>query len=182
VSWGSAAPRRPAACATARRPRHWSAAPWQPWAPFPRPGRSFSTTATPRRRPTPFGTPCSWFRCGPWRRKNWRSGGVLLEAISSLYGERAGAITSCVLFGLWHIPSSLDFGTDNLGITSHVHGARRAQILGVVGTVLGTAAADVLFVQLRRRSGSLLAPAGLHWAFNGAAVLVSAAAWRRVDR
>jgi CAAX protease family protein len=35
----------------------------------------------------------------------------------------------------------------------------------------------VVFCELRRRSGSLLAPAGLHWAVNGLAVLASAAVW-----
>jgi uncharacterized protein len=39
---------------------------------------------------------------------------------------------------------------------------------------LFTAAAGVLLCELRRRSGSLLAPAGLHWAVNGLGVLVSA--------
>lgn len=107
--------------------------------------------------------------------------GVLLDAISRSYGPRAGAITSSVLFGLWHIPSSLDFGTDNRGIADRVHGVGRAQLLGVAGTVLGTAAADVIFVRLRRRSGSLLAPACLHWAFNGTGVLASAVLWRRLE-
>jgi membrane protease YdiL (CAAX protease family) len=39
---------------------------------------------------------------------------------------------------------------------------------------LFTAAAGVLFCELRRRSGSLLAPIGLHWAVNGLGVLVTA--------
>jgi membrane protease YdiL (CAAX protease family) len=38
--------------------------------------------------------------------------------------------------------------------------------LAVAATVLFTAAAGVLFCELRRRSGSLLAPMGLHWAVN----------------
>jgi membrane protease YdiL (CAAX protease family) len=33
--------------------------------------------------------------------------------------------------------------------------------------VAGTALAGVVFCELRRRSGSLLAPMGLHWALNG---------------
>jgi uncharacterized protein len=105
--------------------------------------------------------------------------GVLLALISKNYGRRAGAISSAVLFGLWHIPSSLDLARDNRALSSRLGTGLRAQALGVVGAVVATAAADVVFVRLRRISGNLLAPAGLHWAFNGAAVLASAAMWRR---
>jgi membrane protease YdiL (CAAX protease family) len=39
-----------------------------------------------------------------------------------------------------------------------------------------------VFCELRRRSGSLLAPAGLHWATNGLSVLASAAVWAWATR
>ena len=52
-----------------------------------------------------------------------------------------------------------------------------AFVLIPLGTVLFTAASGVVFCELRRRSGSLLAPAGLHWAVNGLSVLASAAVW-----
>jgi uncharacterized protein len=107
--------------------------------------------------------------------------GALLAILSKSYGERTGAFVSCVLFGLWHIPSSLDLGTDNQALSSRAGSAARSRVLGIAAAVIATAAADVLLVQLRRRSGSLLAPAGLHWALNGAAVLASAAAWSRRD-
>jgi membrane protease YdiL (CAAX protease family) len=42
---------------------------------------------------------------------------------------------------------------------------------------LFTGLAGVVFCELRRRSGSLLASAGLHWATNGLGVLVAAAVW-----
>ncbi len=47
----------------------------------------------------------------------------------------------------------------------------------MLGTVLFTGLAGVVFCELRRRSGSLLASAGLHWATNGLGVLASAAVW-----
>jgi membrane protease YdiL (CAAX protease family) len=47
----------------------------------------------------------------------------------------------------------------------------------VAGAVLFTAAAGVLLCELRRRSGSLLASAGLHWATNGIGVLLAAVVW-----
>ena len=54
---------------------------------------------------------------------------------------------------------------------------RTGQAISVLGTVLFTSLAGVVFCELRRRSGSLLAPAGLHWAVNGLAVLAAAAVW-----
>lgn len=54
--------------------------------------------------------------------------------------------------------------------------------LAVLGTVLFTAASGVVFCELRRRSGSLLAPAALPWATNGLSVLASAAVWAWATR
>ena len=49
---------------------------------------------------------------------------------------------------------------------------------GEVGSVLAavvfTSMAGVLLAELRRRSGSILAAAGLHWAVNAIGVLVAA--------
>jgi membrane protease YdiL (CAAX protease family) len=44
-----------------------------------------------------------------------------------------------------------------------------------LGTVLITGAAGVLFAELRRRSGSVVAPMGLHWAVNALGVMFRAA-------
>ncbi len=51
------------------------------------------------------------------------------------------------------------------------------QVISVLGTVAFTGLAGVVFCELRRRSGSLLASAGLHWAVNGLGVLAAAAVW-----
>jgi membrane protease YdiL (CAAX protease family) len=53
-----------------------------------------------------------------------------------------------------------------------------AQTIVVVGTVLFTAVGGVVAGELRRRSGSLLASAGMHWATNALGVLFGLAAWR----
>jgi tRNA pseudouridine32 synthase/23S rRNA pseudouridine746 synthase len=50
----------------------------------------------------------------------------------------------------------------------------------VAATVGVTATAGVAFAALRERSGSLLAPIGLHWAINGIG-LVTAALIRSAD-
>ena len=50
-------------------------------------------------------------------------------------------------------------------------------LLTVLGTVVFTALAGVVFAELRRRSGSIVAPLGLHWATNGLAVVAAARVW-----
>jgi len=50
------------------------------------------------------------------------------------------------------------------------------QVISVLGTVLFPGLAGVVFFELRRRSGSVPAPAGLHGAVNGLGVL-AAAVW-----
>ena len=58
-----------------------------------------------------------------------------------------------------------------------VGSAPAAQVIWVASAVILTAVAGVVLCELRRRSGSLLAPAGLHWATNGFGVLASAGLW-----
>jgi membrane protease YdiL (CAAX protease family) len=79
------------------------------------------------------------------------------------------------LFGLWHVLPALDLARTNNAVAGSGRRARLA--VAVVGTVAFTAAAGVLFGELRRRSGSLLAPMLLHWATNAAGVLGSALVW-----
>lgn len=63
---------------------------------------------------------------------------------------------SPIFFGLWHI-----------------HPARAAGD-SVLGTVVGTALAGGVFSWLRRRSGSVLAPALLHYAVNASGAVLAA--------
>jgi membrane protease YdiL (CAAX protease family) len=112
-------------------------------------------------------------------------GTVLLEEVAFrgvLGGTVVATTVSSALFGLWHILPSLGLATDNEAIGSAVGQGRSAQVIAVLGTVLFTAASGVVFCELRRRSGSLLAPAGLHWAVNGLSVLASAAVWAWATR
>jgi uncharacterized protein len=48
----------------------------------------------------------------------------------------------------------------------------------VVGTVALTTLGGLVFGELRRRSGSVLAPAGAHWATNALGVLFGLLAWQ----
>jgi membrane protease YdiL (CAAX protease family) len=108
--------------------------------------------------------------------------GVLWGLLRRIGGTAVATGVSSALFGLWHILPSLGLATDNEAIGSAVGQGRSAQVIAVLGTVAFTAASGVVFCELRRRSGSLLAPAGLHWAVNGLSVLASAAVWAWATR
>ncbi|MGW6875463.1 CPBP family intramembrane glutamic endopeptidase [Streptomyces xanthophaeus] len=109
-------------------------------------------------------------------------GTVLVEEIAFrgvLYGlvRRAGGAVratavSSLLFGLWHVLPSLHLAAAKPAVNSVVGDSGLGTVLAVLGAVLFTAAAGVLFCELRRRSGSLLAPMGLHWAVNAFGYLV----------
>lgn len=101
--------------------------------------------------------------------------GVLWALVARDHGTRAATAVSSSLFGLWHLPPALGVGRS--GRTLDVAAALSARWPLALGTVAFTGLAGVLFCELRRRSGSLLAPVGLHWATNGLGVLASAAAW-----
>ena len=103
--------------------------------------------------------------------------GVLWGLLRELKGTTTATVVSSALFGLWHVLPSLGLTTSNEAITGAVGSGRSAQTGTVLATVLFTAGAGVVFCELRRRSGSILAPAGLHWAVNGLSVLASAAVW-----
>jgi membrane protease YdiL (CAAX protease family) len=98
--------------------------------------------------------------------------GVLLGLVRRHRGAAWASITSSVLFGMWHILPSLRLGDANQAV-GEVLGTSR--ILPVLGAVAFTAVAGLLLCELRRRSGSLLASAALHWATNGLGLLLVAA-------
>lgn len=104
--------------------------------------------------------------------------GVLHGLISRHRGAVWASGVSSALFGLWHILPSLQLGRVNRAVGSAVGHGDGAQLLTVLGMVAFTALAGVLFCELRRRSGSLLASVGLHWAINGLAVVLAALMWK----
>jgi membrane protease YdiL (CAAX protease family) len=77
-------------------------------------------------------------------------------------------VTTAVLFGLWHLLPAVQAGATDDGVASAAGGS---DVLLVLGTVALTTVAGLVFGELRRRSGSLLAPAAGHWATNGLGVL-----------
>jgi membrane protease YdiL (CAAX protease family) len=83
-------------------------------------------------------------------------------------------VTTSVLFGLWHVPSSLHLASANPGVAGAIGSDT---VVVVAATVLFTAVGGAVFGELRRRSGSVLAAIGVHWATNGLGVLFGLLAW-----
>ncbi|KMO79893.1 CAAX amino terminal protease self- immunity [Mycolicibacterium obuense] len=103
--------------------------------------------------------------------------GVLHGALDRAWGFRGVAAAGSLLFGLWHIATSLGLTASNVGFTRILGGGPVGMIAGVVGAVFATAAAGFVFTWLRRRSGSLIAPIALHWSLNGLGALAAALVW-----
>ncbi|GAA0584682.1 type II CAAX endopeptidase family protein [Paractinoplanes ferrugineus] len=101
--------------------------------------------------------------------------GVLLGLIGRHRGAAWASITSSVLFGFWHILPSLRLNHANQAVGSAVGAGPAGRLLAVAGAVVFTAVAGLLLCELRRRSGSLLAAAALHWATNGLGLLAASA-------
>ena len=85
-------------------------------------------------------------------------------------------VTTSVLFGFWHVIPAVRVGETNRGVSDAV-GAWGSWVL-VAGTVALTAVGGLVFGEMRRRSGSVLAAAGAHWATNALGVLFGLVAWR----
>jgi membrane protease YdiL (CAAX protease family) len=96
--------------------------------------------------------------------------GVLYGLVGHWYAPVWAAGVSSVLFGLWHVLPSRDLPRLNPA-AGRAFRSRPALVVPV--TVLVTALAGLLLCEIRRRSGSLLAPMGLHWAVNGLGYLTA---------
>jgi uncharacterized protein len=103
--------------------------------------------------------------------------GVLHGALDRAWGFRGVALIGSILFGLWHVATSLGLTSSNVGFTRLLGGGVFGMLAGVLGAVLATAAAGFVFTWLRRRSGSLIAPIALHWSLNGLGALAAALVW-----
>lgn len=103
--------------------------------------------------------------------------GVLHGALDRAWGWRGVAAAGSLLFGLWHIATSLGLTSSNVGFTRIFGGGLLGTVAGVVMAVAATAVAGFVFTWLRRRSGSLIAPIALHWSLNGLGALAAALVW-----
>jgi uncharacterized protein len=103
--------------------------------------------------------------------------GVLHGALNRAWGFRGVAAAGSLLFGLWHIATSLGLTSSNVGFTRIFGGGMVGTVAGVMLAVAATGVAGFVFTWLRRRSGSLLAPIALHWSLNGMGALAAALVW-----
>lgn len=103
--------------------------------------------------------------------------GALHGALHRAWGFRGVAAAGSLLFGLWHVATSIGLTSSNIGLTRLLGGGFVGMLLGVTLAVLATGAAGFVFSWLRRRSGSLIAPIALHWSLNGVGALAAALVW-----
>lgn len=102
--------------------------------------------------------------------------GVLWAQVSRLRGTTWATAVSSALFALWHVVPATRLGQSNAAIGALSGGI--GQTGAVVAALLGAGLAGVVLCELRRRSGSLLAPIGLHMATNAMAYLAAFGAAR----
>jgi uncharacterized protein len=103
--------------------------------------------------------------------------GVLHGALNRAWGFRGVALMGSLLFGLWHVATSLGLTSSNVGLSRLFGGGIVGMLAGVTLAVLATGTAGFVFSWLRRRSGSLIAPIALHWSLNGLGALAAALVW-----
>ena len=104
--------------------------------------------------------------------------GVLFAALRRVLSVRGVVIVDSLLFGMWHVVSSLGLTAGNSGLSGALGSGVFAQMIGIVGAVIATAFAGLVFCWLRLRSDSVLAPIMVHWSLNASGALASALAWR----
>jgi membrane protease YdiL (CAAX protease family) len=105
---------------------------------------------------------------------------VLWGMLSRHMSSWAVVAVSSALFGLGHVLPSLSYASAHPGLDPWSETGALTTALVALGTVLFTAAGGVVAGELRRRSGSVVASVGMHWATNGLGVLFGLAAWRLV--
>jgi len=94
--------------------------------------------------------------------------GVLYGLVRRTRGVAWATAVSCGLFALWHVPPAVQLVSVDDTLTL---GA--PTVIAVMLALTGAAFAGLVLCELRRRSGSLLAPAGLHWATNALGYLTA---------
>jgi membrane protease YdiL (CAAX protease family) len=103
--------------------------------------------------------------------------GVLLGLVNRYHSARWASVSSSTLFGFWHVLPSLRLTRANAAAAAFFGAGLAGQALSVLGAVAFTGLAGLLLCELRRRSGSLLATAALHWATNGLGVVIATLLW-----
>lgn len=104
--------------------------------------------------------------------------GALLGAFGRVTSPRIAILAQALLFGCWHVASSLGLSAHNRGIGALVGTGVLGTVAGVLLAVIVTTTAGLFLGWLRLRSGSILAPIALHWSVNGIGAIAAAVAWQ----
>lgn len=104
--------------------------------------------------------------------------GALWAMVERRRGAGRATWVSSVLFGFWHVLPSLGIAGSNSAVGAVFGHSALGGALSVATAVAGTAAAGVFLCEMRRKTGSLLAPAALHWTLNGAGYVLAQGADR----
>lgn len=99
---------------------------------------------------------------------------VLPALLRRAYGPGAGEAVPVALFGLWHVLPSAALTEANPALSAATTGGAPSRTAEAAGAVLTTSVGGAVFALMRRRTGSVAAPALLHAAFNS---LGYVAAW-----
>jgi uncharacterized protein len=102
---------------------------------------------------------------------------VLWGLLARGYGVLSATTISAVLFGLWHVLPAMNLMRTHTSVRGDKPAGRGRVASSVLATIAFTTIAGIVFAELRQRSGSLVAPIGLHWATNGFGVLAAARVW-----
>jgi membrane protease YdiL (CAAX protease family) len=97
--------------------------------------------------------------------------GFLYSFLLKQTSDRLATFGASVLFGLWHLGTASGV---SLGFLYIFGLGDIATAVTTIGVVLVTSFAGYIFVELRKRSGSILTPIVAHWAINGTAILLAA--------
>lgn len=103
--------------------------------------------------------------------------GILHSRLKHLGGIRFAIILGSLLFGAWHILSSMNLTATNVLLTQILGSGIFAQIAGIAGAVIATSAAGAVLLIVRQKSKSILPSMGLHWALNSSGAIAAAMSW-----
>ena len=98
--------------------------------------------------------------------------GVLLGVCATRTTVWRAAGISSIAFGLWHVPPTIG-SADGSGVIGDASRSGGSIALAVVGVVIATTIAGMVFCWLRIRSRSLVAPFVAHWWVNATAFSVA---------
>src|SRR6185436_9593626 len=82
--------------------------------------------------------------------------GVLHGALNRAWGVRGVAAAGSLLFGLWHIATSLGLTSSNVGFSRLFGGGLLGTVAGVVMAVIATAVAGFVFTWLGALAAALV--------------------------